>query len=103
VISGGANIYPAEIEKELITLEGVGDCTVFGVPQPDLGEGVIALVEARTGQKPTEADLIAGLKLRLAPYKLPRKVIVVDRLPREDSGKIRKRDLREAYKEALSQ
>ncbi len=103
VISGGANIYPAEIEKVLVTLEGVGDCTVFGVPQPDLGEGVIALIEPAAGHRPNEAELIAALRQRLAAYKLPRKLIVVEHLPREDSGKIRKRDLRETYKEALSQ
>ncbi len=101
VISGGVNIYPAEIEKELITLEGVGDCTVFGVPQPDLGEGVIALIEPTKGHQLSEADLAAALRKRLATYKIPRKLIVVDRLPREDSGKIRKRDLRETYREAL--
>ncbi|MCE8547971.1 AMP-binding protein [Ruegeria pomeroyi] len=103
VISGGANIYPAEIEKELITLEGVGDCTVFGVPQPDLGEGVIALIEPADGHLLSEADLVAALRNRIAAYKIPRKFFVVESLPREDSGKIRKRDLREAYKEALSQ
>ncbi len=103
VISGGANIYPAEIEKELVTLKGVGDCTVFGVPQPDLGEGVIALVEPVEGQEPKEADLAAALKQRMAAYKLPRKIFVVGHLPREDSGKIRKRDLRKTYSEALTQ
>lgn len=102
VISGGVNIYPAEIEKILTTLDGVGDCAVFGVPQPDLGEGVIALVEPTPGHRPDEADLIAALKPRVANYKLPRKLIIIDKLPREDSGKIRKRDLREIYKGVLS-
>jgi long-chain acyl-CoA synthetase len=101
VISGGVNIYPAEIELELAAVEGVGDCIVFGVPVPDLGEGIVAVVESSPGMNPTEASIIAALSARLARFKLPRRVIFVDKLPREDSGKIRKRLLKANYEDVL--
>ncbi|MFM7655265.1 MAG: AMP-binding protein [Paracoccaceae bacterium] len=103
VISGGVNIYPAEIEKELMVLPGVADCAVVGVPMVELGEGVIALVEPIVGQSPSEAALLSGLRERLAGFKLPRKILFVDRLPREDSGKIRKRVLQETHRDILKE
>lgn len=101
VISGGVNIYPAEIESELATIEGVKDCVVFGVPAPDLGEGIVAIIEAAPGASPTETTVIEGLSKRLARFKLPRRVIFVETLPREDSGKIRKRLLKASYEDVL--
>lgn len=97
VISGGVNIYPAEIEMELTALDGVGDCAVIGVPLSDLGEAVIAIVEPKEGKVLSEAALLAALSVRLAGFKLPRRMVFVDRLPREDSGKIRKRLLKSEY------
>lgn len=97
VISGGVNIYPAEIEMELSALEGVGDCAVIGVPLADLGEAVIAIVEPKAGTVLSEAELLTALSGRLAGFKMPRRMVFVDRLPREDSGKIRKRLLKRDY------
>jgi long-chain acyl-CoA synthetase len=103
VISGGANIYPAEIEKEMMVLPGVADCAVIGVPMAELGEGVIALVEPISTEHTSEAALLSGLRERLASFKLPRKILFVDRLPREDSGKIRKRLLQEEHRDILKE
>jgi acyl-coenzyme A synthetase/AMP-(fatty) acid ligase len=97
------NIYPAEIEKEMMVLPGVADCAVIGVPMAGLGEGVIALVEPISGHSPSETALLAGLRNRLAGFKLPRKILFVDRLPREDSGKIRKRLLQEEHRNILKE
>jgi long-chain acyl-CoA synthetase len=97
VISGGVNIYPAEIEAALIMLEGVEDCAVFGIPDPEYGEALIAFVQVKTGSTPSEATLRAGLEEHLARYKIPRRIEFADDLPREDSGKIFKRKLRDPF------
>jgi long-chain acyl-CoA synthetase len=95
IISGGSNIYPAEVEAVLFNHPAVGDATVIGVPDNQWGERVKAIVEARA---PTsEAELIAFCRANLAHYKCPTTVEFVDRLPRDPNGKVRKRDLREAY------
>lgn len=95
VISGGVNIYPAEIEAVLSTLEGVQDCAVFGIPDPDWGEALAAAIELRDGSNPLlEDDVRAFLRERLAGYKVPKKVEFHARLPREETGKIFKRLLR---------
>jgi long-chain acyl-CoA synthetase len=97
VISGGVNIYPAEIEACLQSLDGVRDCAVFGIPDEEFGEVLAAHVEAETGVALT-ADAVRGhIRRRLAGYKTPRVVEFSDSLPREDSGKIFKRRLREPY------
>lgn len=95
VISGGVNIYPVEIEHVLIGMEGIKDCAVFGVPDPQFGERLVVAVE-------TDCDLnaeqiIAYLKERIAGYKVPRDVEFLESFPREDSGKIKKRMLRDDY------
>ena len=95
VISGGVNIYPAEIEKVLITLEQVRDCAVFGVPDDEFGERVIAVVEA--ARSIDEHQILNFLRERIASYKIPRKILFSTHLPREDSGKIKKRILKEAH------
>ena len=95
VISGGVNIYPAEIEKQLITLPNVRDCVVFGVPDRDYGERLVAVVES--GGALTSESLIAALRERMAGYKVPREYFFAGSLPREDSGKIKKRVVREQY------
>jgi long-chain acyl-CoA synthetase len=96
VISGGVNIYPAEVEACLMELEGVRDVAVFGVPDADWGEALVAHVERAEGA-PLDADAVqAHVRARLAGYKVPRRV-VFEALPREDTGKLFKRRLRERY------
>jgi len=97
IISGGANIYPAEIESALLALPGVGDCAVFGVPDEEFGESVMAVVAPSHGAALAPAELLAALGRQLAGYKLPRRIEICASLPREDSGKIRKRALRDPY------
>ena len=97
VISGGVNIYPAEIEAVLQGMSGVADCAVFGIPDEEFGEALAAAVQCRDGET-LDADAVrAFLKDRLAGYKVPRVVTFHAQLPREDSGKIFKRLLREPY------
>ena len=97
VISGGVNIYPAEIEAELIGVDGVADCAVFGIPDAEFGESLMALVELESGSTATVETVRAGLEGRLARYKIPKRIEIAADLPREDSGKIFKRRLRDAY------
>jgi long-chain acyl-CoA synthetase len=98
VISGGVNIYPAEIEAVLITCPGVKDCAVFGVPDGEYGEQLMAVVEAQPGiPPPSMADVRAYLTRHLAGYKVPKRIEFGRDLPREDSGKIFKRRLRDPY------
>jgi len=97
VISGGVNIYPAEIEACLMSLEGVRDCAVFGIPDDEFGEALAAYVERHEGVRLTAGTVRDHVRSRLAAYKTPRVVEFSDSLPREDSGKIFKRRLREPY------
>jgi long-chain acyl-CoA synthetase len=97
VISGGVNIYPAEIEAVAIALPGVKDCAVFGIPDEEYGEALLALVELMPGHALGVEDVSAHLKSHLASYKVPRRIEIALDLPREDSGKIFKRRLRERY------
>ncbi len=99
VISGGYNVYPKEIETELDALPGVVESAVIGVPHPDFGEGVTAVLTVRPGAEVSEADVLASLKQRLANYKLPKRVLVVDELPRNAMGKVQKNLLRDAYRD----
>jgi long-chain acyl-CoA synthetase len=97
VISGGVNIYPAEIEACLLSLDGVRDCAVFGIPDEEFGEALAAHVELHDDAQLTAGDVREHVRTRLAGYKTPRVVEFSDALPREDSGKIFKRRLREGY------
>ena len=97
VISGGVNIYPAEVEATLITMPGVGDCAVFGIPDPEFGEALCAYVEPEKGAVLDVGAIKSFLRERLAGYKVPRVVEFSAELPREDSGKIFKRKLKEPY------
>jgi len=97
VISGGVNIYPAEIEACLLALEGVRDCAVFGIPDEEFGEALAAHVELDDGARLEEDEVRDHVRRRLAAYKTPRTVRFDAALPREDSGKIFKRRLREPY------
>ena len=96
IISGGYNVYPKEVELILDELPGIRESAVIGVPHPDFGEGVVAVVEAG-GPAPDEADLIARLRSQLAPYKTPKRVIFVDSLPRNAMGKVQKAHLRQTW------
>ncbi|HUP30444.1 MAG TPA: AMP-binding protein, partial [Usitatibacter sp.] len=97
IISGGYNVYPKEIELALDELPGVQESAVVGVPHPDFGEAVTAVVVPRGGVVPREADLIAALKARLANFKVPKRVYVVEELPRNAMGKVQKNVLRDRY------
>jgi acyl-CoA synthetase (AMP-forming)/AMP-acid ligase II len=97
IISGGVNIYPAEVEAVLGTHPAVQDCAVIGVPDPEWGEAVKAVVQLRPGATATAEELIAHCADRLADYKRPRSVDIVDDLPRDAAGKLLKRQLRDRY------
>jgi malonyl-CoA/methylmalonyl-CoA synthetase len=98
VITGGYNVYPAEIEGFLNALPGVAESAVVGVPHPDFGEAVIAVVVARPGTAaPEPAALIGALKGRIAGFKVPKFVEVVSELPRNAMGKVQKNLLRERH------
>jgi long-chain acyl-CoA synthetase len=97
VISGGVNIYPAEIEAVLHALPGVHDCAVFGIPDAEFGEALMAVVEPQAGVMLDVTELRARLKGSLADYKVPKHIEIQSNLPREDSGKIFKRRLRDPY------
>jgi long-chain acyl-CoA synthetase len=95
IISGGANVYPAEVENVLYAHPAVGDVAVIGVPDAEFGEQVKAVVEARAPV--TDTELIDFCRSRLSHYKCPRSVDFVEALPRDPNGKVRKRELREPY------
>ena len=99
IISGGVNIYPAEIEAAILASTEVQDCAVFGVPDPEYGEAVLALVVRAPGvpEAGFEQRLRARLEQRLARYKIPRTIETRDALPRHDAGKLIKRRLRDPY------
>jgi long-chain acyl-CoA synthetase len=97
VISGGVNIYPAEIEAVLIGMPGVQDCAVFGIPDEEYGEALAAYIEPQQGTSLTSDAVRAWLRERIAAYKVPKLVEFQRGLPREDSGKIFKRKLRAPY------
>ena len=97
IISGGVNIYPAEIESVLIQMPGVRDCAVFGIPDEEFGEQICAHVEPMAAAALDAAEVRAYLAQHLARYKVPRVIEFSPALPREDSGKIFKRKLRAPY------
>jgi malonyl-CoA/methylmalonyl-CoA synthetase len=97
VISGGYNIYPKEVETELDQIDGVFESAVFGVPHRDFGEGVTAAVVAKSGASLVEKDMLAMLGERLARYKLPKRILIVDELPRNTMGKVQKNLLRNLH------
>ncbi|WP_295847441.1 acyl-CoA synthetase [Tardiphaga sp.] len=97
VISGGVNIYPAEIEAALHGVAGVHDCAVFGIPDEEFGEALMAVIEPQPGVVLDLALVRLQLKKALADYKVPKRIEIQSNLPREDSGKIFKRRLRDPY------
>ena len=98
VISGGYNVYPAEVEGILNEMPGVAESAVVGVPHPDFGEAVVAVVVPRPGATLDGTALVAALKGRIANFKVPKQVFVVDELPRNAMGKVQKNLLREQHK-----
>src|SRR4051794_39469712 len=98
VISGGFNVYPKEIESEIDAMPGVIESAVIGVPHADFGEGVTAVVVCNPGAKVDEATVLKLLEGRLAKFKMPKRVFVVDELPRNAMGKVQKNVLRDTYK-----
>ncbi|NCT99298.1 MAG: malonyl-CoA synthase [Comamonadaceae bacterium] len=98
IISGGYNVYPAEIEGALNEMPGVAESAVVGVPHPDFGEVGVAIVIPRPEGAPDPEVLIGALKARLANFKIPKRCFVVSELPRNTMGKVQKNLLREQYK-----
>jgi malonyl-CoA/methylmalonyl-CoA synthetase len=97
IIAGGLNIYPKEIEEAIDALPGVDESAVIGVPHPDMGEGVVAVLVPHKGASVTEEAVRVALEGQLARFKQPRRVIVVDALPRNAMGKVQKAALRAKY------
>jgi len=98
IISGGYNVYPAEVEGAINDLPGVAESAVVGVPHPDFGEGVVAVVVPRPGASLDGAAIAAALKGRIANFKVPKQVYVVAELPRNAMGKVQKNLLREQHR-----
>ncbi|MDN3519979.1 malonate--CoA ligase [Halomonas ramblicola] len=99
VISGGYNVYPKEVEQVIDELEGVHESAVIGLPHPDLGEGVTAVVVPEPGASLDEARVLDHLQGQLARYKQPKRVFFADSLPRNTMGKVQKNQLREQYQD----
>ncbi|WP_052129347.1 AMP-binding protein [Sphingomonas sp. 35-24ZXX] len=100
IVSGGVNIYPAEVEGAIFALEGIDDCAVFGIPDAEFGESVVAYV---VGSVTDTAALRQSLRAHVAGYKVPRDIVVVPSLDRDASGKLKKNRLREAYLSQVAQ
>jgi malonyl-CoA/methylmalonyl-CoA synthetase len=97
IISGGLNVYPKEIEERIDALPGVVESAVIGVPDPDFGEAVAAVVVAKPGHAIEANDVTRALKGEIASFKIPKHVHVVDALPRNAMGKVQKNVLRERF------
>jgi malonyl-CoA/methylmalonyl-CoA synthetase len=98
IISGGYNVYPAEIEGYINELPGVAESALIGVPHPDFGEVGIAVVIVKPGAKVNPDAILATLKSKLANFKIPKRCVIVDELPRNTMGKVQKNLLRDQYK-----
>jgi malonyl-CoA/methylmalonyl-CoA synthetase len=98
IITGGFNVYPKEVETEIDALPGVIESAVIGCPHRDFGEGVTAVVVCQKGATLDEKAVLNALNARLAKFKLPKRVIFVDDLPRNTMGKVQKNVLREQHK-----
>ncbi|MDP3224839.1 MAG: malonyl-CoA synthase, partial [Rubrivivax sp.] len=98
IISGGYNVYPAEIEGFINDMPGVAESAVIGVPHPDFGEAVVAVVVPKPDAAISGADIAAALKSQIANFKVPKLVDVVPDLPRNAMGKVQKNLLRDKHK-----
>jgi malonyl-CoA/methylmalonyl-CoA synthetase len=101
IITGGLNVYPAEVEAALNQLNGVEESAVIGVPHPDFGEGIVAVIAPKSGAQLSEEAIQSSLSACLAKFKQPKKYVFVDALARNAMGKIEKAKLRETYKDAF--
>ena len=97
IISGGLNVYPKEIEERIDALPGVVESAVVGVPDADFGEAVVAVVVARASHALTESGIVDALKAEIAGFKVPKRVLFVDELPRNAMGKVQKNVLRRSF------
>lgn len=97
IISGGENIYPAQVEQEISSMQAVASVAVIGVEDARWGEVPRAIIEVREGYELSEEQVLNHLDGRLARYKVPKSVLFVESMPRTASGKIRKPDLRKQY------
>lgn len=102
IISGGFNVYPAEVEALIDEIPGVAENAVIGVPHADFGEGVVAVVAAKPGAALDGDQVRQALAEKLAKFKQPKRIFMVDQLPRNTMGKIQKNVLRETYKDSLA-
>jgi len=100
IITGGLNVYPKEIEERIDALPGVVESAVIGVPDPDFGETVMAVVVTQPGHALTEGHVISTLKGEIASFKVPKRVHFVANLPRNAMGKVQKNVLRTQYSPA---
>jgi acyl-CoA synthetase (AMP-forming)/AMP-acid ligase II len=100
IVSGGYNVYSVEVETVLLTHEDVVDAAVFGVPHPTWGEAVWAAVTPRPGRRPSPEALDAHCRRNLSSFKCPKRIVLVDAMPRTSTGKVRKVELREQYRSA---
>jgi malonyl-CoA/methylmalonyl-CoA synthetase len=98
IISGGYNVYPAEIEGYINEMSGIAESALIGVPHPDFGEAGVAIVIAKPGASPHPSKILSELKATLANFKIPKQCFVLDALPRNAMGKVQKNILREQYK-----
>jgi malonyl-CoA/methylmalonyl-CoA synthetase len=101
IISGGYNVYPKEVELLLDELAGVKESAVIGAPHPDFGEGVIAAVVPLDGAALDPAAIMSAIRDKIARFKQPKKVFILDQLPRNTMGKVQKNELRERYKDVF--
>lgn len=97
IISGGLNIYPKEIELVLDDMPGVSESAVIGIPHPDFGESVVAVLVAASDAAPDSEAVISHCREQLANFKVPKQVHYIDSLPRNAMGKVQKNLLRERY------
>lgn len=102
VITGGLNVYPKEIELIIDELPGVKESAVIGVPHPDFGEGVVAVVVPKPGETPLESDMIVALRNMISSFKVPKRIVFRDELPRNTMGKVQKNILRAENKDLLT-
>ena len=101
IISGGLNVYPKEIEQALDQLAGIVESAVVGVPHADFGEAVLALIVAEPHSTVTPDEIIAQLRQQLANFKVPKRALIIDELPRNSMGKVHKNELRQRYADEL--
>ncbi|MDA0989224.1 MAG: AMP-binding protein, partial [Verrucomicrobia bacterium] len=102
IISGGFNVYPKEVELVIDDCSGVEECAVIGAPHADFGEAVVAVVVAKAGEVPSVATILAEVAGRLAPFKRPKHIVIIDALPRNAMGKVQKAQLRSQFAEVFA-